>query len=225
MAFGFKNHETFTRSFKSAYGLTPDAYRKQPRPLKHFIKPDLSMKYHLIDEGVPFIANGIVLRISRRNLYVSRYFAGLSIDVEFSDNPSIDFLAELWNSFHRKKGAIENIKEGGNEIGVGRASEKEGFLRYFVGVEVDSLTSHNEFSHFEMSTGNYIVCNFEAEDFHLLTTDALNKAVKYMYGIWLLKNEIKTEPAMVEVYLESSQESAAMEIWFKIADNCYKESK
>ncbi|SFG09231.1 hypothetical protein SAMN05660649_00643 [Desulfotomaculum arcticum] len=44
------------------------------------------------------------------------------------------------------------------------------------------------------------------QDLHLLTTDALDKAVKYMYDTWLLKNEIKTEPFMVELYSDTSAE-------------------
>lgn len=219
LAFGFENHETFTRSFKDAYGLTPDAYRKQPRPLSHLIKPDISMKYRLIDENVPLVANGIVLEVSRQSSLVSRHFIGLSIDAKFSDNPSIDFLAELWHNFHSKKSEIENLKQGGNEIGVGSPSEKEGYLRYFVGSEIESNKTQNEFTDFEMPIGNYVVCDFEAENFHLLTTDALDKAVKYMYGTWLSKNRIKTEPFMVELYSDTSQEAATMEIWFKLSND------
>ncbi|MFZ5985868.1 MAG: AraC family transcriptional regulator [Bacillota bacterium] len=219
MDFGFENHETFTRSFKEAYGLTPDAYRKQRRPLSHFIKPDLSMKYRLVDENVPLVADGIVLEVSRRNLLESRNFVGLSIDTKFSDNPSIDLLAELWHNFHSGKCDIVNMKEGGNEIGVGSPSEKDGELRYFVGVEIDGIKIQDEFAYFGMPIGEYVVCAFEAEDFNLLTTNALDKAVKYMYGTWILKNEVKTEPFMVELYSDTSQEDAAMEIWFKIANN------
>jgi AraC family transcriptional regulator len=64
--FGFDSHETFTRAFREAYGITPDSYRHDPRPLSHFIKPDISLQYHLIDENVPLIADGIVLEVSRR---------------------------------------------------------------------------------------------------------------------------------------------------------------
>lgn len=219
LAFGFENHETFTRSYKEAYGVTPDAYRKHPRPLSHFNKPDLSLKYRLIDENVPLIADGIVLEAVRRKLPVSPVFAGLSIDTVFSDNPGIDFLAELWHKFHSRKCDIEGIKEGGNEIGVGSPGDNNGQLHYFVGAELEDTKKQNEFTYFEMPVGEYVVCAFEAENFNLLTTNALDKAVKYMYGTWLLKNEVKTEPFMVEVYSDASQEEAAMEIWFMMARN------
>ena len=31
--YGFSSHEAFTRAFKSLYGVTPSAYRKQPKPI------------------------------------------------------------------------------------------------------------------------------------------------------------------------------------------------
>lgn len=33
MNYGFSSHEAFTRAFKSTYGITPKAYRKNPKPL------------------------------------------------------------------------------------------------------------------------------------------------------------------------------------------------
>lgn len=43
--FGFENHETFTRSFKSTYGITPENYRANPSQLSHFHAPDISLSY------------------------------------------------------------------------------------------------------------------------------------------------------------------------------------
>lgn len=33
LAYGFSSHEAFTRAFKGAYGITPSAYRKNPKPV------------------------------------------------------------------------------------------------------------------------------------------------------------------------------------------------
>lgn len=216
LSVGFENHETFSRSFKNAYNLTPDAYRRNPRPLTHYNIPDISMKYRLIDENMPLIADGIVLEVSRRNLKVKRIFAGLSIEIPFSKNPSIDSLAELWNDFHKKKKAFDIFKHGGNEIGVGSPGISEGRLCYFVGAEVETSDNVNSFTQFTMPEGDYIVCSFESENFYMLTTNALDKAVQYMYGTWLIKNEITTEPFMAEFYFDIAPESSYMEIWFKI---------
>lgn len=216
MTVGFGNHETFTRSFKEAYSLTPEAFRKQPRPLTHFLKPDLSMQYRLVEEDVPLIADGIILEVSRRGLRNPRFFEGLSSDTPFPNNPGVDYLAELWHNFHSKKSTIDNLKQGGNEIGVGSPSEKEGYLKYFVGAEVTNPNNQREFTIWTIPVGNYVVCSFEAENFHLLTTNALDKAVQYMYSTWLPKNKIITDPFMAELYFDINKEAVYMEIWLKL---------
>ena len=38
---GFNSHEFFTKTFKEAFGITPDQYRKNPVPLVQFSKPAL----------------------------------------------------------------------------------------------------------------------------------------------------------------------------------------
>jgi AraC family transcriptional regulator len=50
--FGFENHETYTRYFKSTYGMTPEKYRTIPCQLSHFLIPDISLNYKLVDENV-----------------------------------------------------------------------------------------------------------------------------------------------------------------------------
>jgi len=40
--YGFANHETFSRAFKEAYGLTPTEFRKVLKPVRHFSKPILT---------------------------------------------------------------------------------------------------------------------------------------------------------------------------------------
>jgi AraC family transcriptional regulator len=83
--FGFENHETFTRAFKSVYGMTPESYRSEPRQLAHFHKPDLSMTYQVVDENMPLIADGITLEISQIHLDEARFFCGLSIQHPVGD--------------------------------------------------------------------------------------------------------------------------------------------
>lgn len=216
MSVGFENHETFSRTFKSYYGLTPGTFRKKSRPLTHFLKPDLSMQYRLIEEDVPLVAEGIVLEVSRRILTKPRCFSGLAIDIPFPNNPGIDYLAEIWDNFHSMKSNFRNLKQDGNEIGMGSPSEKEGNLKYFVGAEVTRHDSVMDNCSWIMPEGNYMICSFEAENFHQLTTNALDKAVKYMYKTWLSKNKILTEHFMVEMYFDTCQDAVYMEIWFKI---------
>ena len=45
--YGFSSQEAFTRSFKTAYGMTPNAYRKMPRPLPLLVKRNVFNPYYL----------------------------------------------------------------------------------------------------------------------------------------------------------------------------------
>lgn len=216
ISYGFENHETFTRSFKSTYGITPEEYRANPRPLSHFLKPDISLNYSLVKENVPLVADGIVLEVRRKILDEPRLFTGYRIQNPIDDTPGIDFLGELWNRFHTQKSSINNLIEHGCEAGVSSMGEKPGYFSYFAGAEVSSCNDASNYDHWSMPTGEYVICCFEAENFYLLTTNALNKARDYMFGNWLPNNKICTEPFMAELYYDTSPESCYMEIWLKI---------
>lgn len=49
---GFSSHETLTRAFKDAYGMTPEEFRANPVRLNNFVKPQLLLNYRLVDENV-----------------------------------------------------------------------------------------------------------------------------------------------------------------------------
>jgi AraC family transcriptional regulator len=68
-----------------------------------------------------------------------------------------------------------------------------------------------------MPAGDYIICSFEAENFYLLTTNALNKARDYMFGVWLKNNGLAVEPFMAELYFDTSPDGTVMELWFRIS--------
>lgn len=65
---GFSSHSNLTKLFKDTYGITPNEYRKGTIHLDHFIKPDFSLHYVLVDTGVPLIVDGMVLEISKKTL-------------------------------------------------------------------------------------------------------------------------------------------------------------
>jgi AraC family transcriptional regulator len=229
--YGFYNHETLTRSFKEAYGMTPEAYRSHPVFLSHFIMPDLSLKYHVVDEGVPLIANGIVLEFKRFFLPSSLLFSGTSVQNPINDTPGIDMLGELWRRYRNEYGAhIPHRMDAGREIGISSSGSKEGCFTYFAGAEVTGHTDEwlkksTETEQYEnriLQAGEYVVCTFEAENFHLLTTDALNKAVSYLFGTWLPGHKLSAEAFLAEIYDHRSlevSEGTEMDIMVKLINS------
>ncbi len=59
------------------------------------------------------------------------------------------------------------------------------------------------------------MCEFEAENFELLITDALNKAQGYIFGTWLPNHNLVTEAFCVEGYNSHSPDTNNMEIWVR----------
>lgn len=140
---GFGSHETLTRAFKEAYGMTPEQYRENPVSLNQFEKPDLSLGYTLIDEGVPLISDGLVLEINRRTLKEPINFMGVIGYVPIvgqlpvGESTGVDIPGETWGRFHREKSRIP-CKPNGRELGVAYIGDApEGHFTYFAGAEVD----------------------------------------------------------------------------------------
>lgn len=226
--YGFQNHETLTRSFKETYGITPEAYRSKPVFLSHYNLPDLSLKYRLVDEGVPLIADGVILEINRFNLPNTLLFAGISVQNPMDDTPGIDLLGELWRQYRERICDIIPYRIGeGRSIGMSSEGRKAGHFTYFAGAEVSqhaldwprNLDSGQMYENTELPKGEYIVCTFSAEDFHYLTTNALNKAVGYLFGTWLPGHQLRCEDFLAEIYDQRSlgvTDGPEMEIMVKL---------
>lgn len=218
---GFGSHETFTKAFKEAYKITPEEYRKKPVMLNQFDKPDLSLHYTMIEEGVPLISDGLVLEFNRKNLEHAIPFLGFIGIVPINgqlppgEATGIDIPGMVWEKFHQEKHLISR-KDGGRELGVAYLGDApEGSFTYFAGVEVAEDTEDNRFTKWELPARKYIVCGFEAEDFDQLVTVALDKALKYS-GFWLEKHGLTMDAFSPEVYYNSSPESSYMELWMPI---------
>ncbi len=46
----FSSHGNFTRAFKKAFGITPDEMRHIRSMMNQYVKPNLLLKYVMIDE-------------------------------------------------------------------------------------------------------------------------------------------------------------------------------
>lgn len=218
LEFGFSYHETFTRAFKEAFGMTPEEYRASPVRLNNFIKPQLSLNYSLIDENVPLISDGIILEITRRKILEPQYFTGLTVEEPIGQMPGgggtgIDTLGKLWDNFHEDKINIQGLEKDGDEIGVAYTGTKEGYYRYFAGAQAASNKESEGYLLWELPKGEYIVCTFEAEDFEHLVMDAVYKAHRYLFETWLPNHKLVSKPFAVERYASHSPETTCMEIW------------
>ncbi len=216
--FGFSSHETFTRAFKNAFGMTPEDYRSNPVRLNNFVKPELSLNYVLVDENVPLIVDGIVLEIKRMKITEPQAFLGLTLEEPVTQIPGgggtgVDNLGKLWDDFHELKARISALKADGDELGVTLPGTKEGYYRYFAGAEAVYGQQSQGVSSWQLPAGEYIVCIFEAEDFEHLVMDALYKAHRYLFETWLPNHKLMVNPFAAERYPGHSPDTTKMEIW------------
>ena len=222
--YGFSSHANFTRAFKETYGITPEDYRKTPRTLNNFEKPELSMDYILIEEGVPLIAGNIVLEIGRRTLKQPEIYLGFETEIRISEqvplgeNTGIDVPGQLWCQYHHEKEAIAPHLKNGTEMGMSySANPEQGTFTYFAGGFAETVPEKmgNGFVKNELSAGEYIVCRIEAESFEELVTTALVQANKYLFQTWLPSHELVTEPFAAEKYYLDIKDVNCMEIWVR----------
>lgn len=219
---GFTSHEHFTRTFKETFGMTPEEYRRNPTTLNRMTKPELSLNYVLVGEGVPLVTEGIVIEIKREQTEEAVRYAGFEkkMPVAFLDgigcDSGVDPLGQLWDDLHEAKDKIPGLMESGEEAGVTLPCSEEGFFRYFAGARIRPDAAASGYSQWELPAGEYVVCSFEAENFMMLVTDALYKALNYVYGVWLPGHGLQTEGFCAELYASHTMETTSMEIWMKL---------
>lgn len=214
--YGFENQETFCRSFKEAYGMTPTQYRAKPVLLSHFLKPSIFLQYNIVDEDVPVVTDGIVLEVTRYVLENPKYFIGHLVEVPY-ETIGIDPLAETWETIHKTKSFFENYKPDGNEIGVNINIGGQKNQKYFAGVETSKETQSEQLDNYTLATGKYIICKFEAEDFYTLITETIKKVYTYMH-LWIENKKVTVEPTAIELYYGSTKEISYMELWIPLLD-------
>jgi len=220
LEYGFNSHEHFTKTFKSAFGITPDEYRANPVHLSQITKPELLLGYTMVEEGVPLITEDIVIEITRRKLDFPEKYIGLSdkVSVEqasFGEMISISSPGQLWDSFHSKKEDMSCFLPDGMELGASRMGEvMDGTFIYFAGAMTEPGTPIPDgFTSWELIAAEYVVCLFEAENVSELITSALDKAFKYLFETWLPGKKLETQPFSAEKYLNMADGAARMELW------------
>ena len=222
--YGFSSHANFTRAFKETYGITPESYRRDLPMLNTFDKPEVSMNYVLVNEGVPLVVGDIVLEIQRKTLEKPEIYFGLETEVRISEqmpvgeSTGVDVPGQLWKRYHMEKAPIEANLNTTVEMGMSHTEgTSQNLFTYFAGGLVQNIPDRLQdgFAKRELSAGEYIVCRVEAENFEDLVTVALDQASKYLFGIWLPHHNLTTEPFSAEKYYRDLEGMACMEIWVK----------
>ena len=222
--YGFSSHGNFTRAFRETYGITPESYRRDLPMLNTFARPEVSMNYVLVDEGVPLVAGNIVLEIQRRTLEKPENYLGLETEVRIceqmpaGESTGVDVPGQLWKRYHMERASITANLNTAVEMGMSHGEgAAQNLFTYFAGGLVQNIPDRlqDSFVKRELPAGEYIVCRVEAENFEDLVTAALDQAGKYLFGIWLPCHNLTTEPFSAEKYYRDLEGMACMEIWVK----------
>jgi AraC family transcriptional regulator len=225
MEYGFDSHETFTRAFKDAYAITPAQYRDKPVVLNNFDKPDLLLSYVMVDEGVPLINDGLVLEYNCKYLHEPINFLGVKDFWHFKsgemlgERTEVSEPAAIWERFLDIRNDIPCIPGGRWLCVTYHGDAPEGYSTYFAGAEVEAGIEDSRFVSWRLPVREYIVCEFEAENFKQLSA-SLGKMMKYT-RFWLKKHGLIADGFFPEIYYQDSLEMAYMEMWipFKKREN------
>lgn len=192
--------------------------------LNTFDKPDVSMNYVLVDEGVPLVVGDIVLEIQRKLVKSPEVYLGLETAVRISEqipvggSTGIDVPGQLWKRYHVEKASIADNLDNSVEMGMSHTEDAaQGVFTFFAGGLAQNVPNQLQdgFVKAELPAGEYIVCKIEAEKFKDLVTVALNQASKYLFDTWMPHHHMTTEPFSAEKYYRDVEDMAYMEIWVK----------
>jgi len=218
---GFNSHETFTKAFKNAYGITPSEYRDKSVILESFDKPNLLLSYVMVEEGIPLITEGIVLEYSRKMIDEPVHFLGVKglwrfkLGKMYGEKTGVSDKAVIWEKFFSLLDDIPCIPCG-RWAGVSYPDDApEGYSTYFVGAEVETAelgVVDTRFVNWQLSAREYVICKYEAEGKQELMA-SLGEMMKYT-RFWLKKHGLTADGFFPEIYYNSPKiNHAYMEMW------------
>ena len=114
--------------------------------LNTFDKPEVSMNYVLVDEGVPLVVGNIILEIQRKTLAEPEIYLGLETEVRISEqipvgeSTGVDVPGQLWRRYHMEKASMAAVFNTNVEMGMSHTEDtNQGLFTYFAGGLVQNI--------------------------------------------------------------------------------------
>lgn len=179
VAAGFETHESFTRAFKHAFGVTPQSYRKHRSkhivPRKMQIDAEYLRHLHQSISLVPEIASRPAMRlVGLRTCFYS---------VDSDKNNIGQCLPPLWDEFLARLGQVTHAVEGLCYGVVKPASDRDDLLDYVAAIEVGEGSRFPE----DMVALTVPACAY-ATFSHRGYPQHVDRTVDYIYSTWLLQS-------------------------------------
>ena len=121
--------------------------------LNTFARPEVSMNYVLVDEGVPLVAGNIVLEIQRRTLEKPEIYLGLETEVRISEqmpageSTGVDVPGQLWKRYHMEKVSIAANLNTAVEMGMSHGEDTvQNLFTYFAGGQFLGTNVYGKFA-------------------------------------------------------------------------------
>lgn len=174
--YGYENPETFSRSFKKLFGISPTKYRQKKKIMFRKEKIELEVLKHLIG-GIDMEPK--VKNIEPRKIVGMKYVGSMGHPV----------LNNLWGTMNSRVDEIKNMVGNGYGLNLS-VEEKDGdfIIEYLAGFDVSNYESIPEkMEKYDLPGGKYLV--FEHKGHVSKTPDTF----EYIYGTYLPKSDYEKD--------------------------------
>jgi len=134
--YGFSSQEAFTRAFQKAFGLTPAAYRKSPRPIPLSIRQEVFSPYHYwVKERVQMSEERVKPVEVKVEFIPAHKFIGIW-------DPDVTDYMSFWNNGHSCDEVCGTLESMSNRVLPGQLAQtagwfyKDGKKGYLYGIPV-----------------------------------------------------------------------------------------
>jgi AraC family transcriptional regulator len=212
--FGYSSQEALTRAFTAAYGCTPYAYRKHPRPVLLPVKQNVYFPQHYIPKGETTVAKTILTEPNVRVEYIPQHqFIGIwdsnsSSYFDFMGKHDCDEITGIIDSMSHVAHPVVTCHTAGWFFDQGN----KGYL-YGLGV-VDDYTGEVP-AGFEIRTipaSYYLVFYHPPFDYMQHCEEVMNRVESLAWGFDPLTRGCKWNEQVRQVYQRHAPETLGYEV-------------